>query len=144
MNLSQPCNTTWTSWLLAFSAPLAYGGICCSLWMTALGKDLMGWLQPAWGSIWGWTQLHTALCWSCITQHVDQGFGPRGAVFHGHCTRHHPQSSQLPGRSKSFSRASSSGNCWVHSTGKCLASRYQLLKQASLQREHRYNHIPWI
>lgn len=69
-------------------------------------------------------------------------FGPWGAVFPGHCTRHCPQSSQLPERGKSFSRASSSGSCWVHSTGRCLALRYQLLKQVSLQREHRYNPIP--
>lgn len=34
---------------------------------TGQGSDGM-----AAASIWGWTKLHTALCWCCITQHVDQ------------------------------------------------------------------------
>lgn len=66
-------------------------------------------------------------------------FGSWDAVFHGHCTRHHPQRSQLPEGGRSFTRAS-----WVHSTGRCLAARDLLLQQASLQREHRDNPTSWI
>lgn len=59
---------------------------------------------------------HSSLLMLYYTACAPGEFGPPGAVFHGHCTRNHGQSSQLPEGGKS----SPEQQRWVRSTGRCL------------------------
>lgn len=137
MNLSKHCIARWMSWLLAFSAPMAYGGFCCSLWMTALGKDLMGWLQPAWGAELNciqlfadallhsmWTRWFWASWW-CVSWALPQASPPKlttpraGQIFHQSQQRWEPLGAQHR---------------------QVSGARDLLLQQASLQRAQRQPH----
>lgn len=117
------------------------------------GKGPTRGLQPPLGNLWGSTQSYTALSWCCVTRTsclwIRWVWASCCLALHGRSSRKHPTKLTAPGHGGSHGQSRLcgsplSGSCRVCSMGKFPAAIFQVLKQASLQAEHRDELKPGI